>query len=380
MKIWNGRILFGAGALSLGAWSISAPLLAPDKYLGTITSHQISIRAPLSGTMLWNDKDIGRFQQGEVIGQVSAEAGETDAIEPQIQALQEISDRLGQNSTEITRFRVSLMEEKLTAAKVDLDLIQHDLSEASRKRDITASLARSGVSSKESVRSGDATVQRLRLEVLAKQSAIRQSEIEIAAARKGSFIGDGYNDVPYAVQRKLDVDLRINELVSEVRRANNAATSGSRIAMPFNGAVAVLGAVKGQSVSKGDEIAKVFDCSSLSVSIDLPASETTRLSPGDDVKLEISGQAGTIGARVERVGDKPDGVPSAVNAQANRISVDLHSQELTQLCPVGRSVAIALSSRPGPVTAWLRPVFNMFVSNPAYASLKMPGAPATDNM
>lgn len=370
MPIFNSRTLFGVGALSLGAWSFSAPLMMEDMFDGYVVAREISIRAPATGKLNWEAGAGNVFDEGQVLGKIADAHDDATALIWQISSLQEVSLQLGRNGNDLVRFRLGFLEEKLAVVRAELGILEHDLGEAVRKRENAARLSKSGATSKEELRTREAHAARLQLEVSAKRGAVRQAEIEAEAARGGSFISEGYNDVPYSVQRKIDIDLRIGELEGQLRRFNSTrrdAGTAAQILSPLPGKLSALKAAKGQPVAKGDEIATFYDCGSLSVVMDLPSRDFEGLEVGQDMVLKLAGIAAPIAATVERIEAAVNAGQAGAGRDTDRVSVEIASADLSRACPVGRRTEISFSRPTSTVGTWFSQVYAMLGLTPAYA-------------
>jgi multidrug resistance efflux pump len=123
------------------------------------------------------------------------------------------------------------------------------------------------------------------------------AEIELAAARQGTFIADGYNDIPQAEQRSLDVELqladveaRLSGTVKELAAAKQAAAqedertqalSLAAIRPNVSGRIWEMMTAPGEHVIAGQVLMRLLDCVSESVFEKLAIGQRATFKPRD---------------------------------------------------------------------------------------------------
>jgi multidrug resistance efflux pump len=364
MYFFGGRALFGVSALSLGIWSFSAPLMAPKVYSGSIVSEHISLRAADSGIVAWSFDDRRPVRAGQAVASIARPAAAQGGLAERMNTLRSLSDSLGRSAEELVRSRVEFLDQKLAAAKMEASILELDLQEAARRHRQAEGLARRGVSSAEDASTKAVNEQRLALQLELKRNAIAQAETELTAARHGSFISEGYNDVPYSLQRKLDVDLRIAEIAGQAGDAGGAA----QIVSPVNGILERLEAVNGQAIAKGDELARFYDCDRLSVAVTMTSKELSDLSEHHLATLSFTGSADFFRADIiKAVAAHPVGGPSGAGEQ-QQLSLRISSPELARRCPIGQQVSVSFDTHSLDQDRWYDRLYAMVSGSPGHLS------------
>ena len=160
---------------------------------------------------------------------------------------------------------------------------------------------------KASARSAAARMETLR-------ARIEGVDVEIAAVESGTFVRDGFNDVPYSQQQADAIDLRLNDLTREEARlkaerdglSRQLAAETRRIARTelFQPRAAVNGVVwrasgqPGETVAPGQLVMQVADCQARFLEVPVDESAFDAIAPGDVAHVELDGSSRTFEARV----------------------------------------------------------------------------------
>ena len=132
----------------------------------------------------------------------------------------------------------------------------------------------------------------------------KATEIELAAAKKGTFISDGYNDTSQSAQRALDVELQladvnarltgaINELAGVDRdivkeRKRHIDMSTAVIRTRISGRVWEIMTAPGEHVNAGQELVRLLDCNSAIVTASVSENTYQRLKIGQRATFKPS--------------------------------------------------------------------------------------------
>ena len=136
------------------------------------------------------------------------------------------------------------------------------------------------------------------------QQQRQAAEIELASARKGVFIADGYNDIPQAEQRSLDVELqladvaaRLSGTVKELQTAKEAHAQEEKRTHALSLAVirpSVSGRIweeltaPGEHVNAGQVLMRLLDCNSVVVTASVSESVFEKLTIGQRATFKPS--------------------------------------------------------------------------------------------
>ena len=132
----------------------------------------------------------------------------------------------------------------------------------------------------------------------------KATQIELAAAQKGTFVSDGYNDTSESAQRGLDVELQLadvdarlagasheltalnQDLVREEKRQEKLSTAV--IHASISGRVWEVMTAPGEHVNAGQELMRILDCSSAVVSASVSEAVYQKLRIGQPATFKPS--------------------------------------------------------------------------------------------
>ena len=233
------------------------------------------------------------------------------------------------------------------------------------------------------VRRGHATDSRVDADAAAHAEAVAEIDrlnarlervgIEAAAAEAGTFVQEGWNDVPYSQQRLDEITLKRAALATERRRTASERTALVRqitverqlIAAretfsPVAASAGVIwkqsGAV-GETVVPGDVLVQMVDCEARFVEVTLAERHFGDIAPGDVAWVRLKGGGEAVSARVTAVlgagakFDHPRLAASVNEAKTNqlRVLVSLRGAgidgEPGDFCHVGRTAEVRFERR-----------------------------------
>jgi multidrug resistance efflux pump len=194
------------------------------------------------------------------------------------------------------------------------------LAEASQRRDVGSrmeALAKSGTVSQirtaEALASQEATSTRCRMA----DARLRRLETELSAARRGVFLRDGANDVPYSQQQRDRLMLRRQELQTQLLRDTSqlerfadeigeehrrlAQVGHYELAMPASHIVWSVAASPGSAVTEGQTLLDFADCSRRFVAVELPERDFEQIKTGDPAKVRLIGSNEWSDGKVRQV-------------------------------------------------------------------------------
>ena len=142
--------------------------------------------------------------------------------------------------------------------------------------------------------------------------------VELAAAHKGTYLGDNYNDVPSSFQRSRELTVRIEEIEAALNQLERkqetltaelaaeqkrlAARSSTRLAAPIDGNLWTVQAASGEYVRKGQELFTVLDCSTVVVTASVSERDYNQLRLGDPVRFRVSGSNREYNGTISKLG------------------------------------------------------------------------------
>jgi multidrug resistance efflux pump len=197
---------------------------------------------------------------------------------------------------------------------------------------------------------------------------LERVSIEVAAAEAGTFVQEGWNDVPYSQQRLDGIALKLAALETERRRTAGERTALERqIAVeqqliaeretfspvaPSAGVIWKQSGAVGETVVPGDVLVQMVDCDARFVEVTLAERHFGDIAPGDTAWVRLKGDDEAVAARVSAVlgagakFDHPRLAASVAQAKPDqlRVLVSLRDAgidgEPGAFCHVGRTAEV----------------------------------------
>jgi multidrug resistance efflux pump len=302
-------------AVALG-WLPVQRLLATTSSEAVVNARIVTLRAPIEGevTMAHAGTDIGTAfnldQSILAIDNPRADTSHLAALTQQrgqlttsIAALEAKKRLLESNLVELSaqqeRFRlgrIEQIEQRTREADADIAAAEAQYSVAADALKRAKWLKNTDAVSQAFLdkAQGDARVteQAIRAQTERKKGIL----VELTAAKKGTFVGDSYNDTPQSAQHKMQISLELSDVEARLagNRAELAATDDAidketkrqgelaraDIRSTVNGRVWEMLTAPGEHVNIGQDLVKMIDCGSAMVTASVSATAYERLSIG----------------------------------------------------------------------------------------------------
>jgi len=184
-------------------------------------------------------------------------------------------------------------------------------------------------------------------------------EVELSALRQGTFIGDSYNDRPRSSQRADEVAQRLSEIAADMRERESRITNlraevaqeaerygeiaSAELAAPVRAGVWEILTAPGEAVVRGQELARLLDCSGVVVTATVGETVYNRLRVGDPARFRFRGESADHQGRIvglTGVATAPANLaiqPSALAKEPYRVSVALPGLATSGQCDIGRT-------------------------------------------
>ena len=218
---------------------------------------------------------------------------------------------------------------------------------------------------KSTVEAAKHTADAARMDRTAAEKQISTLQVELSAARDGTFLQDAYNDAAYSQQRADQLRLRVADLEAESQQqsqllsllqddarqmqmnaSDRDAASKQKVSIlsPVSG-IAWSVTNSGQYVRAGDEIARIIDCSQLSANASVSPLEYASIKDGDRVSFRQADQKrpwkGTVTwAGVPEWNESAAPIPASAALGSNNaqysVSVALDDVSNASNCPAGK--------------------------------------------
>ena len=395
------KLFTGVGAAGFGIWAMAGSFASSDGAPAVISGQTAIVRASQDGYISLDALRRGSVvHSGAAIGTLLLSPtgdnnsskymtlvqtkGRVDAIEAEIATLQaQIRDL--QARTEKNRVaRIDELNSKLAQANAAIGAAQAKESAANAILERQQKLYTIGYTVKASVEAAKSTADAAQLDRTAAEKQIATLQVELSAARDGTFLQDAYNDAAYSQQRADQLRLRVADLEAESHQQNHLLkllegdarqTNVSDQSAEANLSVSILSPAtgivwsvtnSGQYVRAGDEIARVVDCSQLSANATVSAREYATVRDGDRAvfRQEDQGQPwkGTVAwAGVPESNETPASIPATLapgpNNSQYRIIVALDDASNATNCPAGKFGRVSFE-RTRPTNGWRIPAFD----------------------
>src|SRR5712672_2472599 len=310
------KLFAGVGAVGFGMWAMAGSFASSDGAPAVVSGQTAILRASQDGYISLDALRRGSVvHSGAAIGTLLLSPtgdnnsskymtlvqtkGRVDAIEAEIATLQaQIRDL--QTRTEKNRVaRIDELNSKLEQANAAIGAAQAKESAANSILERQQKLYSIGYTVKASVEAAKSTADAAQLDRTAAEKQIATFQVQLSAARDGTFLQDAYNDAAYSQQRADQLRLRVADLEAESHQQNHLLKllegdarqiNASDQSAESNLSVSILSPASGivwsvtnsgQYVRAGDEIARVVDCSQLSANATVSAREYAAVRDGD---------------------------------------------------------------------------------------------------
>lgn len=356
-------------------------------------------RAPIAGTVELVPRPLGaRISQGETLGTIAdplVDNVRLADLQQQRAATKAELDRLTQNAATLAGSIESLATRAENYKRERIEQLQSQIegAEASaraaeaRLRFARVGLERSSRLSDQGLRTGEALDQSRSLAEVAEldlqsaQESVRIAQINLAAAERGIFLGDGYNDAPYSEQRiselevsraELNAGATAQETVLQALEARIRAEqvrvnrlSSAALAANVSGLIWDYLAISGETVQRGQDLLRLVDCQSTIVTLSVTERIYNQITLGSAAQFRMNGDDRLLPGVVTRVAGSGASIvyqnlaiaPSQRHLERFDVTLDVPAlrQQPELRCLIGRTGRVFFEERP---LDWLRRMWN----------------------
>jgi multidrug resistance efflux pump len=406
----NGRYVraaIGAALLGLGATVYLPHALYTISDQAVINARTVSLFTPIEGTVSQPPPADGTFvKAGTILATIENRAidrsreqqlmNDASGVEQRLVALRDTEAELAQLTERLTRdlaaFRdasVARLETMVQEAGAEAESARAAAREADRDAERKRKLAANGVVSPSVVEASEDRALRARADASRAAFYIQRLGQEAAAARKGLYLLEARNDVPYTRQRlddlavrRFEIGVQQRELEARLKAITTALNAeqerlihmaATRVVAPIDGVIWRPQISEGTWVGASSPLVTLIDCRFRFVSVRLPGRSFENLQPGDGATIRMLGAQGVEHAIVQDVrgmgaAEQPDRFAAPIPpVRADEIVAILSLSDGTDqvegraFCDVGRRVevvfdgGIAQLSWPQRLAAFLLP-------------------------
>jgi multidrug resistance efflux pump len=403
MVFWNRRsvrITVGILLLVGGIMAILPALTGYTSLDGTVNARISIISAPIDGTVTATPPKIGTsLPAGAELLAIRNDRVPRAAevrMESELAAAKERLSAIAEQRTQLTALREELQARRQEYQRAIIQNLTQEI--AIRHQRITSAEAQQLAAEADLTRKqrlgttgivAEVAVEQARAASITAQNEgnIARAELErftqqLEAVKRGIFVGEGRNDVPYSHQRideitiqladlqfrERDLKARIEQLNTqqEEEHAHNRDMSFAVLRMPFEGVIWRNNVVEGSHVIAGNELVQILDCRDLFVDILVSEVDYDEIYPGRNAQIRLLGRSDTIDGQVMAVRGSAAVIEDVVLAaklpqsrgKDARIRVALPESTLNtdyaNSCQVGRSVQVRFRTRSLPIVRWFK--------------------------
>jgi multidrug resistance efflux pump len=273
------------------------------------------------------------------------------------------------NETSIHHLGGKIAETQAANTGCEAELVQHrDVS------DRLAKLAASGLSSEIRHATALAKSEEIATRCAITAAELKKLDVELQAVKKGVYLGDGFNDVPYSQQQRDNLLLRRQQLETEISNEElrtfelDAAIKAERVRveqassyalpLPAGHVVWSTEASAGTAVTEGQTIMHLADCGTRFLAVELRERDFEQIDTGDRAYVRLIGHetwhegwvSHVIGsaARTEDrllAANLPDAGPGKINVEL-RLAQDAFPSTGSTYCGIGRLAEVRFDRKP----------------------------------
>jgi len=296
---------------------------------------------------------------------------ELGATNSHIKALTDARAELKMRMENYRKGAIARLSAQLDEALALHNIYKARLSQSGDALDRQQQLKTKGYASQANYDAATASATVAKNDVAASAARIQRIRVELDSAKKGVFVGDNRDDVPYSQQRDDEIMLRLVDLNAGAKNLQatakelqgQVAAEARRMAADeiYQQDALVTGVVwestgpKGTPVRSGDTLVNVLDCGRAFLEVNLEESQTKGIKPGDAAKIRLPGETSAIDGTVralrgavartdsdERTAENEPQTPGQMT-----VIVDLpalaEGQSQDNFCHVGRVAEVVFS-------------------------------------
>lgn len=374
------KIATGVAIVAVFGWMPLKAIWQTSSVEAVVNARIVTLRSPIDGTVssksshstalsVVNEGDVilrvvnargDRNRLDDLRRQISRLDSERPTLAAKLASSHALQQDLARQASQFREGRILQLEARIAEIQSAIESAISRREEAATAVERASSLIKSGSVS---------TVELARL--IRDQSVAQQTEIgtrrrvdaanvELTAAKNGTYIGDSYNDRPSSVQREEEMRQRVGDLNADLAHADAEidwlsreiafeqlhyiARSEADITAPVSGRIWEMMTSTGEDVRAGQALLKLLDCNGAVVTANVTESVYNQLQLGEPAKFEPNdGSPAIKGLVVNLTGASgaPANLainPDTLNKEPYRVTVSMpHIGATGKDCEVGRT-------------------------------------------
>ncbi|MFN3628151.1 MAG: HlyD family secretion protein [Parvibaculum sp.] len=364
-----------------------------------VNARVTTTRAPIGGTFELVSRPLGaRIDQGDTLGTIIdplvdnvrladlnqqrlATKAELDRLNATAEALTRSIEELQVRAENYQRERIEQLKSQIDGAQASAKAAEARLRYARLSLDRSSRLSDQGLRTGEALEQSRSLAEVAELDLANAQETVRSARINLAAAERGIFLGDGYNDAPYSEQRISELEVQRDQLQASATaqasvlealdariRAEQVRVnrlSSASLQANVSGLIWDYLAVSGEAVQRGQDLVTLVDCQSTIVTLSVTERVYNGITLGSSAQFRMNGSDQLLSGVVTRVAGSGASTvyenlaiaPSERHLERFDVTLDVPAlrQEPELFCLIGRTGRVFFEDRP---LDWLRRMWN----------------------
>lgn len=281
--------------------AINAPLIrltaTADGTVAALPSNGRYFAKPTEIRLLNLSQDTGEV--ADLRAQAETAHAQMELARRQLAELGVQEGRLHRRASLFTTATTARLSEDMDAAQADLTGCEAERSQQQAAMTRARKLAAQGFMSQAGVEKAEAAALAKNNECKSASANLRSIEVKLEAAQSGVFIGDSYNDAPYAVQQadrlmlqRQIVEKTLNDATAQYNQADlrlKDALARTTYRAPAGTLVWSAGSSSGAAIRAGEPVLDLVDCRRRFVQVALPERKAEAVGPGSPAKVRLIG-------------------------------------------------------------------------------------------
>jgi multidrug resistance efflux pump len=327
--------MVGSGLVAAGLWAVVPGIIHPISTDAVLNAEVVTVRSPVDGVLDGAGLAVGdRVRSGQQVGWVkpfrtdtsrrdqltldlAAQSRLAEALATEVAALEAFDRSLSAETGDFRKAALAGLEHSLAEARAQLEGASAEAARAAAELERKRVLMAKDLVAPAALQTAEAESRGARAEAEAARANLARLTAEHAAARRGTYVAGGVNNVPYSRQRLDEVRLKLLERRSQLAAARVRVTeldgqlataekdlirlSDAPVTTPAAGVVWQRFAGEGDGLRSGDAVLGLVDCRTLYLTAVLPRRYFAELKAGDRAGARLAGGPGEVEAVVQSV-------------------------------------------------------------------------------
>lgn len=281
--------------------AINAPLIrltaAADGTVPALPGNGYYFAKPTDIKLLNLSQDTGEV--ADLRAQAETAHAQMELARRQLAELDVQEGRMQQRASLFTSATTARLSEELGAARAEVKGCEAERSEQQAALVRARKLTAQGFMSQAGIERAEAASLAKNNECAGASANLRATEVKLQAAQSGVFIGDSYNDAPYAVQQadrlllqRQGVEKTLSDATAQYNQAMlrlKDALARATYRAPAGTLVWSASSSSGAAIRAGEPVLDLVDCRRRFVQVALPERKAEAIGPGSPANVRLIG-------------------------------------------------------------------------------------------